>query len=256
MIHEVLDDWWLGMLKDGRKGLFPTNYTIPITSGSTRPLAFAHEDGRKNGAARNDDHDGAEARDDGSISYHGQPMDVPHSATSFGFDVDSIISVTEDDESQHLVPPRRSISDEALSEGPPRTGGSPPLPRRKTSPEIPSMVVGRKAPPPPPPRRAQTSTLPPPLIPERPAGPSKNRLVLQPGSSASSASSSSSYASPVYLTPTSSMKASDGSGGGNGHSGPNVSPFDSLTDLSTNCAVFRQLVNERKGMCANCLRVH
>lgn len=260
VINEVLEDWWLGMLKDGRKGLFPANYTTPIISNTpgTRPFAVVHEDGRRKGVTDHRHRLETETGDDESISYDisGQPMDVPHSATSIGFDVHSIISSTEDDESQHLVPPRQpSPSDEAVLRGSTRTCDSPPLLRSKTSPEVPSAVVGRKAPPPPPPRRLQTSSLPPPLVPDRPPpGSSKNCLPLQTESSASSTSSSSSYTSPVYLTPTTPMRARDGNG--NGHAGPNVSPFDSSTDLSASCTGFRQVANERKGMCANCFRVH
>lgn len=253
VINEVLEDWWLGILKDGRKGLFPANYTTPIISNSsgTRSFTIVREDGGV--TTDGDHHHETEAGDDESISYR-QPMDVPHSATSFAFDVHSIISSTEDDESQHLVPPRQqSPTDEVVLQTPSRTRDSPPLLRSKTSPEVLSAVVGRKAPPPPPPRRTQTSSLPPPLIPDRPPpGSSKNRLHLQTDSSASSTSSST---SPIYLTPTTSMKASNGNGNSL-HPGLNVSPFDSLTDLSASCTGFRQLANERKGMCANCFRVH
>ncbi|KAL4078045.1 hypothetical protein J3A83DRAFT_4186284 [Scleroderma citrinum] len=247
VINEVLEDWWLGMLQDGRRGLFPVNYTTIITNPpGTRPFTFVHEDSHWNEAV---------AEDDESSTYHmsSQPMDIPHSATSFGFDVRSITStVTEDDESQHLVPARRpsTSSDEVAFEVPSRTRDSPPLPRSRTSPDISSVVVGRKAPPPPPPRRTQTSSLPP-LIPDRPPpGLSKGRLLSQTDS-ASSASSSSSYTSPVYLTPTTSSSTGNGNG-----TGANVSPFDSLTDVSAGCTGFRQLANERKGMCANCFRVH
>ncbi|KAL4065649.1 hypothetical protein V8B97DRAFT_2010312 [Scleroderma yunnanense] len=95
-------------------------------------------------------------------------MNIPHSATSFKFDIRRVTSTTAEDESQHLVPAihflRRSRIWGSLEDMRFAT-----LPRRKTSPDTASAMVGRKAPPPPPPRRVQTGSLPPRSIP--PASP-------------------------------------------------------------------------------------
>ncbi|KAG6335101.1 hypothetical protein ID866_3990 [Astraeus odoratus] len=231
VINEVLEEWWLGMLKDGRKGLFPASYTTPVASTRTMPHS---RDSRKNGLSYNDrdSNNTDDTGDDQSITYHmsERPSDVPHSATTFTFDVQSVASATEEDESRRLMPPQ--VADEDAFEVPPRTRQeSPPLMRSKTSLEVPS--VGKKIPPPPPPPRKYTSTLLPPLIPDRPS--SKTRLQTDSPSSHS----------PVYLAPGSSTS-----------SGSGMSPFDSLADLATQCVDFRQLPNELKGMCGNCFRLH
>lgn len=36
VLNEVLDDWWMGETNDGKKGLFPSNYTVPV--GSVGPV--------------------------------------------------------------------------------------------------------------------------------------------------------------------------------------------------------------------------
>ncbi|KIJ64304.1 hypothetical protein HYDPIDRAFT_112290 [Hydnomerulius pinastri MD-312] len=233
VVNEVLNDWWLGVLKDGRKGLFPTTYTEPVskTSPSLRSSPFEPE--QRNGFSHSFDNDGHHAHHkddiDGESIDNYMPMEPPHSATSFGFDVQSMTStVAEDEEELHLMPTKPV--DEDIFQGPRR--GSPlllppSLTSRRSSPE-----TSRKAPPPPPPRRA-TTTLPPPLIPDRPPSKSHSQTDSPPA--------------PVSLTPASSINSSHGQ---------DVSPFDSLMDVSSRCTDFKQHPRERKGMCSNCFRMH
>jgi hypothetical protein len=39
VLNEVLDDWWMGQLPDGRQGLFPTSYTEPADGHSKTTLS-------------------------------------------------------------------------------------------------------------------------------------------------------------------------------------------------------------------------
>lgn len=39
VLNEVLDDWWMGELPDGRQGLFPTSYTEPADGNSKTTLS-------------------------------------------------------------------------------------------------------------------------------------------------------------------------------------------------------------------------
>ena len=146
VIHEVLDDWWLGMDKDGRKGLFPTTYTEPVSK--TRPSPFEPS----GHAAHGDQTDDRE-------SVHDY-LSPPQSATSFGFDTLSVAStVTDDEEERHLMPVKPSDEDVFAPSG----WDVPPVP-------LPILWNGTnsdtKRPPPPPPRRSTAPVIPP-LIPDR-----------------------------------------------------------------------------------------
>lgn len=241
VINEVLEDWWLGILKEGRKGLFPMNYTTPITVTSrdaNREGSGSHC-GSGDSVTRTDD-----VEDDGSINYlvPGNLMVTPNSATSFGFDVHSITSAAEDDEAQRLMPPRPSEEGTSFDIPPSLPQSSAPFVRRQSSPVVLLSSTVKKIPPPPPPPRRSTTSLPPPLIPNRPSFPKGRHLVPSEMPSALPSHA------PVYLTPTPSMT--------NGGTGPTISPFDSLTDLSAGCTTFRQMSHEPKGMYENCLRTH
>ncbi|KAI5991256.1 hypothetical protein EDD15DRAFT_2369190 [Pisolithus albus] len=237
VVNEVLEDWWLGMLKDGRKGLFPKNYTTPITSRDTNREGNGFHSGSGGSHTHSDD-----VEDDGSINYlvPGNLMATPNSATSFGFDVHSIISATEDDEAQRLMPPRPSGKDTSDTSHRP-SESSAPFVRRQSSPLVLLSSTAKKIPPPPPPRRSTTS-LPPPLIPDRPSFPKGRHLVP------SETSSTMPSHGPVYLTPPPSMT--------NGGTTPTISPFDSLTDLSVECTTFRRMSHEAMGMYENCHGTH
>ncbi|KAI6011207.1 hypothetical protein PISMIDRAFT_688061 [Pisolithus microcarpus 441] len=239
VVNEVLEDWWLGMLKDGRKGLFPKNYTTPITITSRD--TNRQENGFHSGSGSSHTHSD-DVEDDGSINYlvPGNLMATPNSATSFGFDVHSITSATEDDEAQRLMPPRPSGKDTSDTSHRP-SESSAPFVRRQSSPLVLLPSTAKKIPPPPPPRRSTTS-LPPPLIPDRPSFPKGRHLV--PSETLSTMPSH----GPVYLTPPPSMT--------NGGTAPTISPFDSLTDLSVECTTFRRMSHEAMGMYENCHGTH
>ncbi|KAI6026967.1 hypothetical protein EDC04DRAFT_219725 [Pisolithus marmoratus] len=129
-VNEDLEDWWLGILKDGRKGRFPMNYTTPIaiSSQNTNRDGNGSHSGSGSSLAHSDD-----IEDDENIIYFvpGNLMVIPSSATSFGFDVHGMNSATEDDEAQRLMPPRPS--EEGMSvDIPPRLPDSyAPFMRRK-----------------------------------------------------------------------------------------------------------------------------
>ncbi|KAI9463493.1 BAR-domain-containing protein [Boletus coccyginus] len=152
VIHEVLDDWWVGMDKGGRKGLFPATYTEPVLK-TRRSLPF--ESGS--------DHLGPEDQMDDRESIHDY-MNPPHSANSLGFDARSVTStVSEEEEERHLMPIKPSDDEDILPVPPgdfPST--SPPVLWNRTNSDIPK----RPPPPPPPPRRSLVTAITP-LIPDR-----------------------------------------------------------------------------------------
>ncbi|KAF8555166.1 BAR-domain-containing protein [Imleria badia] len=151
VIHEVLDDWWLGMHNDGRKGLFPATYTEPVPK-ARRSSPFESKP----------NHPGPGDQMDDRESIHDY-MNPPHSANSLGFDTQSITSsVPEDEEERHLMPVKPSDDEDVFSA--PRQDFlpiPPPILWNRTNADIP------KRPPPPPPRRRPLVTSPPPLIPDR-----------------------------------------------------------------------------------------
>ncbi|KAF9221816.1 BAR-domain-containing protein [Gyrodon lividus] len=231
VVHEVIDDWWLGMLKGGRKGLFPTTYTEPVWRTSPalqsspfepkRPDGFLDDTGHRS-------HQKDETDDDESILNY-MPMEPPRSATNFGFDVQSTTSAVAEDEEERYLMPIKQVDDTFQI---PREFVSilpPSLSSRRTSPE-----VTKRTPPPPPPPRRSTTALSPPTVPERPA--SKHRSQTDSPSLA-----------PGYLTPASSIHSS---------LGQDVSPFESLVDMSPSCMNFEQHPHECNGLCKNCFRMH
>lgn len=150
VIQEVLDDWWLGMHKDGRKGLFPSTYTEPVST-TRRSSPFSEPNLTINGDQVDD-----------SDSVQGY-MNPPHTANSLGFDTQSVTSVAPDDEEErHLMPVKPSDEEDIF-----------PAPRREIPPIPPPILWNRtnsdtpKRPPPPPPPRRSTVPAIPPLIPER-----------------------------------------------------------------------------------------
>ncbi|KAF8127618.1 hypothetical protein EV363DRAFT_1298060 [Boletus edulis] len=150
VIQEVLDDWWLGMHADGRKGLFPATYTEPV-SKTRRSSPF--------GSGPSHPSPGDQI-DDGESIHDYIP---PHSANSLAFDAQSITStVPEDEEELHLMPVKPS-DDEDTFRPPPRQDVPvpPPILWNRTNSDIP-----KRPPPPPPPRRSLTSTIIP-LTPDR-----------------------------------------------------------------------------------------
>ena len=149
VIHEVLEDWWVGMHKDGRKGLFPATYTEPVSKRSS-PL----ESGPGHLGPGHQMHE--------KESIHDY-MNPPHSANSLSFDTQSVTSTDpEDEEEQHLMPVKPSDDEDIFSV--PRGDFrpiTPPILRNRTNSEMP-----KRPPPPPPPRRSLTTAILP-LIPDR-----------------------------------------------------------------------------------------
>ncbi|KAG8215420.1 hypothetical protein J3R82DRAFT_9028 [Butyriboletus roseoflavus] len=152
VIHEVLDDWWLGMRKDGRKGLFPAIFTEPV-SKSRQSSTF---ESKSSHSAYGDQMDDKESIQD----Y----MNPPHSANSLGFDTRSVTStVPDEEEERYLMPVKPSDGEDIF-----------PAPRRNSPPIAPAILwnrtnsdIPKRPPPPPPPPRRSTVTATTPLIPDR-----------------------------------------------------------------------------------------
>lgn len=152
VIHEVLDDWWLGMHKDGRKGLFPATYTEPVS-----------KDRRSSPFGSDPSHLDPENQMDDRESIHDY-MNPPHSANSLGFDARSVTSsVAEDEEGQHLMPIKASDDEHVFPDPPRQDVPIPPLILwNRTNSDIP------KRRPPPPPRRSTATVIAPPIPDRRP----------------------------------------------------------------------------------------
>ncbi|KAF8958549.1 hypothetical protein BDZ97DRAFT_2078518 [Flammula alnicola] len=256
VVHEVLDDWWMGEL-NGQRGLFPTSYTEVIPSKPPVPTRSY-----KNSPGLSNDHDSDHLTSDVDEEQvlHAVPMAVNRSPIFYGrFDdsasmTDSVADslVDEEDRKSHpITMPQRMPFFEDWSE-PTLTIRS--TPRRSVLNSLdpaqqplinPAASLGtlttptKKIPPPPPPRRTVShnpSSGPP--IPERKAP--------------SFVSSHASSGSLSNLTPASSLS-------GNGH-GYDRSPFESAIELDgasvAKCEQFRQNPFKPKGMCSNCLEFH
>ncbi|KAG2133790.1 uncharacterized protein EDB93DRAFT_1173466 [Suillus bovinus] len=207
VVHEVLDDWWLGILSNGRKGLFPSTYTETISlSPSYQGSEQSSEDNLHHTAASED------SEDDIGYLLGSRVMDTSHLSTrlGYGFDTESVTStVPEDEEESSLVTAK--IVEEDVYYNPRRT--SPQLLPPSISSIRPSSDTNfaiRRAPPPLPSRRP-TNTAAPPL-------PSRNSIKPQ------SQSNSPRPLTSAYLTPSPSATSVQG---------PNISPFDSLLDVSS-----------------------
>jgi len=152
VLNKVLDDWWLGMVKDGRKGLFPATYTEPV-SKIRRSSPFEPE---LNHSAHEHEPDGGELIQDF--------MNPPLSASSLGFDTQSVSSTIPDDEEERYLIPVKTSDDEHVFPAPcpdiPLV--LPPILWNRTNSDIP-----KRTPPPPPPPRRSTSTAITPIIPDR-----------------------------------------------------------------------------------------
>ncbi|KAG1773382.1 hypothetical protein EV702DRAFT_1130755 [Suillus placidus] len=208
VIHEVLDDWWLGVLSNGRKGLFPSTYTetISLSSSSYRGSAQSSEDDLHHTAASED------SEDDIGYLLGGRVMDTnpPSARFGHGFDTESVTStVPEDEEESRLVTAKIEEEDVYYN---PRYASPQPLPPSISSsrPTSDASFAIKRAPPPLPSRRP-TNAAAPPL-------PSRNSIKPQ------SQSNSPRPLTSAYLTPSPSASSVQG---------PNVSPFDSLLDVSS-----------------------
>ncbi|EGO02912.1 hypothetical protein SERLA73DRAFT_165839 [Serpula lacrymans var. lacrymans S7.3] len=226
VINEVLEDWWLGELDDGRRGLFPTPYTEISTSRATRP-PLPHRFGPNADAAQSSDD---ELQSDDEREPFDDPPLMPRSPLyGLGYDTESITStVAEEDEERRLMPAKKDVdidlNDSLLI---PRTGQAPFISSRSN----PEVSLARKAPPPPPPRRSTGNVLAAPPVPDR-------RAIAHRSQSNGSLSK--------QITPASSFSGSqDGS------------PFDSLMDVSAaDCKGFRQNPFKPRGFCSNCFQMH
>jgi len=275
VVHEVLDDWWMGEL-DGQRGLFPTSYTEVIASKPPVPNRSS-----KNGninhhvavpivvRAAEDDSDQdpylTSDADDEQI-LPATPMAVNKSPVFYGGFNDSASftgSMAEDEEerkAQPLLIPQRVDEDRdwfADQPQPPQHYIPPtiPLPPSRRSvlrsvdpanqplinrsvgemPASTSPTNTKKVPPPPPPRRTVSHN--PSLGPPIP-----ERKTPALGFSSQPT---------LHVTPPSSV-ASQGSG-------YDRSPFDSAVELeieAVKCERFRQNPFKPKGMCSNCLEFH
>jgi hypothetical protein len=209
VIHEVLDDWWLGVLSNGRKGLFPSTYTetISLSSSSYPGSAQSSEDDLHHTAASED------SEDDIGYLLGGGVMDTSHPSAKFGhgFDTESVTSTVPEDEEESRLVTAKIVEEEVYYN--PRRASPQLLPPSISSsrPTSDTSFAIKRAPPPLPSRRP-TNIAAPPL-------PSRNPIKPQ------SQSNSPRPLASAYLTPSSSA---------NSVQGPNVSPFDSLLDVSSN----------------------
>lgn len=189
VLNEVLDDWWLGEI-DGRKGLFPTNYTTAVKSpvSKTLPpksknasassiLALTQRSYSNRGNSSEDEGkilvnkvDGESSMDDRTDSEadsdwhpfddrHRSPVSEPSRPTSVGRSAtpNSIYPATRD------TTLTLSTTDKQLNK-PPSTSA------HRNEPSISHIDTPiKKAPPPPPPRRPSSNALPrgPPPLPAR-----------------------------------------------------------------------------------------
>ncbi|KAG1740594.1 hypothetical protein EDB19DRAFT_1851451 [Suillus lakei] len=195
VIHEVLDDWWLGVLSNGRKGLFPTTYTETISWSSS-------EDDLHHAAASED------SEDDIGYLLGGRVMDTSHPSSArfgHGFDTESVTSTVPEDEEESRLVTTKIIEEEVFYI--PRHA-SPQLLPPSISSNRPISDIGfaiKRAPPPLPSRRPTNAAAPP--LPRR------NSVKPQ------SQSNSPCLLTSAYMTPSPSASIVQG---------PNVSPFDSL----------------------------
>lgn len=208
VIHEVLDDWWLGILSNGRKGLFPSTYTetISLSSSSHRGSAQSSEDDLHHTTASED------SEDDIGYLLGGRIMDTNDPSARFGcgFDTASITStVPEDEEESRLMTAK--FEEEYVYYNPRHASPQllPPSISSNRATSDTSFAVKRA--PPPLPSRRPTNAAAPPL-------PSRNSFKPQ------SQSNSPRPPTSAYLTPSSSVSSVQA---------PDVSPFDSMLDVST-----------------------
>ncbi|EIW74787.1 BAR-domain-containing protein [Coniophora puteana RWD-64-598 SS2] len=252
VLSEPSEDWWLGQNASGRKGLFPTNYVESTSAPSS------HMPRSSSGVPYPDD----ESEDDVGKYIGQKPVGVgaAEGASAYlnGFDSASAISSLADhNEEEHLVPfkgsdddvhlPGRhdspsgsysgsgsSVSGQASGPGPGPGGLGASLSRLRAHSD---MGTKRPAPPRPPPRKSTTNLLnaAPPLVPERRSpAPQGSSALLQPHPNGAALSAAGSRSSP----------------------GKDVSPFDSLMDISMQCTTFKQHPGEPIGFCGNCFRMH
>ncbi|KAF8957660.1 hypothetical protein BDZ97DRAFT_1845342 [Flammula alnicola] len=226
VVHEVLDDWWMGEL-NGQRGLFPTSYTEVIPSKPPVPTRSY-----KNSPGLSNDHDSDHLTSDVDEEQvlHAVPMAVNRSPIFYGrFDdsasmTDSVADslVDEEDRKSHpITMPQRMPFFEDWSE--------PTLTIRST------------------PRRSVLNSLDPaqqPLI--NPAASlgtltTPTKKIPPPHLRDARHASSGSLSN---LTPASSLS-------GNGH-GYDRSPFESAIELDGP----PQNPFKPKGMCSNCLEFH
>lgn len=206
VIQEVLDDWWLGALSDGRKGLFPATYTETVlqSSSSYQSSVQSFEDDVYRSTASEDSDN-----DIGNL-LRGRAMDTSHPSSArfgYGFDAESITSTVPEDEEETRLVQIKIIEEDVFHK--PRPTSPQPLPPSITSSR--SAPDVKRAPPIPPPRRSTTALAAPPL-------PSRNPIRNQ------SQTNSPIPPTSAYLTPSSSV---------NSVREQDVSPFDSLLDVSS-----------------------
>ena len=276
VVHEVLDDWWMGEL-DGQRGLFPTSYTEVI--GSKPDPSSKNGNTNYNTAVpivvrtMEDDSDQdpylTSDADDEQI-LRATPMPANKSPVFYGGFNDSasftgsMVDDEEESKAQPLIIPQRvplpDASGDWFSDQPQRPWhymqpatplppsrrsilrsldpANQPLINRSVS-EMPvstSPTNTKKVPPPPPPRRTVSHN--PSLGPPIP-----ERKTPAFGFSSQPA---------LHVTPPSSVAS---------HSsyGYDRSPFDSAIELeveAVKCERFRQNPFKPKGMCSNCLEFH
>ncbi|THH03153.1 hypothetical protein EW145_g6487 [Phellinidium pouzarii] len=188
VLHEVLDDWWLGEA-GGRKGLFPTNYAVMVKTNSTasrsknassssiiglsqltrtnklsleeresrRTLVDASDTDFSTGEDENDGESVTEWRPYVDVSDHGAAADIPNHRTDYG--------VGDTEFQKKLSVSLGKLDLQGLSSNPVESTGRP----IEISTYSPNGSPVKRMPPPPPPKRRMSVAKPsgPPPLPMR-----------------------------------------------------------------------------------------
>lgn len=281
VVHEVLDDWWMGEL-DGQRGLFPTSYTEviaskpPVPNRSSKNGHINHNVAVPPTVVRTLEDDSDQDQDpyltsdaDDEQILRATPMPINRSLVFYGGFNDSASltgSMAEDEEEKksqpQMIPQQVPFPDERGD----WSSDQPQRPRHYMLPTIP----------PPPSRRSILRSLDPanqPLInrsvSEMPAStsPTNTKKVPPPPPPRRTVSHNPWLGPPIpeRKTPAfgfSSQPALNGtppSSVASQSSGYDRSPFDSALELeieAVECERFRQNPFKPKGMCSNCLEFH
>ncbi|KIM41972.1 hypothetical protein M413DRAFT_141729 [Hebeloma cylindrosporum] len=276
VVHEVLDDWWMGEL-DGQRGMFPTAYTEVITSKPPVPdRSNKNGNVNRNGGVPmvvrtlEDDTDLTSDADDEQI-LRATPMPVNRSPVFYGAfnDSASLTGSMADDEEERkaqplMIPQRVPFPDESgdwFLDHPQRpqqqfhfipTIPLPPSRRsilRSLDPANQPLISRSVSEMPATTSPTNTKKVPPPPPPRRTM--SHNPALGPPIPERKTPAFGFSSQPVLQVTPPSSIASSHGY---------DRSPFDSALELEEveppKCERFRQNPFKPKGMCSNCLEFH
>ncbi|KAF9476906.1 BAR-domain-containing protein [Pholiota conissans] len=280
VLNEVLDDWWMGELPDGKKGLFPTSYTVPSdgtlqssisnrrykngTPGYLQPIVYSGMHGH------DEDHDHYLTSDaDDEHIIRAVPMPANKSPAFYGgFDdrasvADSTADSMADQDDRtpaFTAPPRQSFSDDndidhwfAANAAASTTTTSLSTPLGSLRNKLPQSVRDSAQQP----LINRSYSADTPFMHESSlATPTKKIPPPPPPRRVANHNPAGGPPIPERKVPTASSILSHGSSGSYDRS-----PFDSAIELAGGpddgkCTQFRQNPFKPKGMCSNCLEFH